>query len=297
MNNKIKDALFVYDYSRSGLRFRDRIYLEGYLRNGNLNLVKIENCKDLDELGVAIAKLEIANPDDKVLMSVYLPSGQAISENVPLDRNLNFVKDTDKRYSLSLNSDSVERITIGGFDDEELASNIKSLFDDGDEDGLDEELDDLGPDEYDVINIWENGDDDEVGYEIVDENEDVVEEGTFKIDENNVFKYDPDFSDWHPKYLLMRCDTVESTWVEFKVPASFKIKNCHFEDFRPLAYLPNFDCEWLGKAVTCLNTSIHCHGVSYDPINYDDDGTLGSPEYKLYQYNRGKEAYVEVETM
>ena len=262
----------------------------------------LDGCKDCDDVGVAIAKLVVQNNDGEVLMSIYnvWDATTPLSQNVRLDKFLCFVKDEECPYTLTLYANcgrSPEDFTIYEFDDDDFADEIGEYFDEENTDSMYEALSELEDEILEMFNLWGDETEERVSYEITNEDGEIVEEGDFEIRENNVFKLkqvNKYFNeDHHPKYVVLHRDSMKRSWAEFMVPASFKMKNCHFPDCALLDWniIP---CDWIGDTVTSLLGVIRCHGMEFEASDFGDNGSYGSSDYKFYRYNEEKGRYEEL---
>lgn len=261
----------------------------------------LSGCKDYDDIGVVIAKL-VVNNDGDIFMSIYdiWDASNVVCEDVILDKQLNFVNDEDFSFTLSLYANcgrSPENFTIYEFDDDEIASTVGEYFDEDDVNSLFDILSEMDDEILEVFNLWGDGDAESVTYEIANEAGDIVEDGIFEIREDNVFKYRPSnkyFNETHhPKYVVLHRDSMKRSWATFNVPASFKMKNCHFPNGNPFDW-EIIECDWFGDTVTDLTGPICCHGKIITASDFGDNGSYGSNDYKFFKYNEENACYEEI---
>jgi len=178
--------------------------------------------------------------------------------------------------------------------DKEIVSRVKKLIKDEEYDELSHILFDLDDDCREVFNLW--GDDDEtVEYTLEDAEGNTVDEGEHQISEE-VFDAGGDLyidKDKHPKYLLIRRDTLKRAFAMFEVDDDFSMEDCEFPNCHP------FDSAilwpgYIGDTVTSINGPIRCHDKTYYAETDDNFGDNGDTDFILYEFNEFAGHYKEL---
>ena len=125
----------------------------------------------------------------------------------------------------------------------------------------------------------------------------ILENGTIPVRESNVFDYSERSIIAHnrPKYIFIHCDEVKKAYATFRVPASFNIRNCHFENAK-FYNLKDIDWDKFGDSMTSICT-VHFSGMEFDPEDFGDKGTWGSTNFILFKYDETRDSYDEVASM
>ena len=168
--------------------------------------------------------------------------------------------------------------------DKEIVSRVKKLIKGSEYEELYHLLFDLDYDEYrEVFNLW--GDDEEtVEYTLQDAEGNTVAEGEHHISEE-VFNAGCNLyidKDKHPKYLLIRRDTLKRAFATFEVDDDFSMEDCEFPNCHPFdsAILwPDF----IGDTVTSINGPIKCHDKTYVAEEEDNFGDNGDTDYEFVE--------------
>ena len=179
--------------------------------------------------------------------------------------------------------------------EKEIVSRVKKLIKGSEYEELYHLLFDLDYDECrEVFNLW--GDDDEtVEYKLEDADGNTVDEGEHQISEE-VFDAGGDLyidKDKHPRYLLIRRDTLKRAFATFQVDDDFSMKDCEFPNcdlFDGAILWPDF----IGDTVTSINGPIGCHNKTYFAEEEDNSGNNGDTDFILYEFVESAGRYKEL---
>ena len=258
-----------------------------------LNEYDFKHCQDIHDCGVLIAKHAIKDNDGEVQMSFRFEDETltGVDYSITLTPNLDYAPlDESNEMELTLGANcSMDAMRCYIYElDEETARSVKDCIEDDNIDGIYDFIEDEDC-VFDFIGLW--GDEDEnLYYELTDSDGEIVDSGEIHVSERNVFQYN-DFKisygrDHHPRYLLVRTDSIKNSVTTFTVPADFKIGGVHFEKYNFL----DGGIYNIGDTIT-NHDNLHYAGKVYSSDSIDDCGSLGDCRFELVEWDESNQRY------
>ena len=299
---------FQYQYQSQGKDVMVNVVIDGLnlLVDGQdigLDEDDFIGCEDIDDCTLVIGRRVIKNNDGEVLTRFLEGDNRTltyVNYVKRLNKDLEYINNTEEdSWYLTLRGDVSRDITQFNFCEveEDSIEEITSMFEEEDTDSLFDYV--ISSDSLETIEnfqVWGDPREEQLSYEITNENGDPVREGRIVVSEYNIHNYndiEPYFivdKTKHPKYLLVHSDVMKRSYSGFKVPKEFNIGEIHFIDKCPVVSRCLLDLDRFGDKMTDI-FSFRYQGKTYECEDYGDNGSVGDYKYTLLEWDENKNRY------